>query len=81
MQRAGILLLLLLTAPTLLGCAMCCGVDDENYGAYGGIWQRHDMQHGRVGSILSPAGNTVVADEYIVDHGELVGPGEVTIEP
>lgn len=39
-----------------LGCAVCCSPDDFNYGAYGGRWQRHDMENGRVGSAFAEAG-------------------------
>lgn len=42
------------------GCSMCCGVEDYNYPAYGGLLHRSDSQYGRVGSIfsdpLAPAG-------------------------
>jgi hypothetical protein len=32
---------------------MCCGPDDFNYPTYGGVHQRADPAHGRVGSIFS----------------------------
>ena len=55
---------LLCLLPTWLGCAMCCGTDDYNYGAYGGRWERHDMSHGRVGSLFADAGmDTLIEDE------------------
>lgn len=41
---------LLLLLPALTGCAMCQDIDDYNYSAYGGTWQRDDMSRGRVGS-------------------------------
>lgn len=48
------------------GCAMCCAPDDPNYAAYGGRWERHDAEYGRVGSAFTPAGSPV-------DVGEVVG--------
>ena len=56
MHRQLLSLGLLCLLPTCWGCAMCCGTDDYNYGAYGGRWQRHDLAHGRVGSLFAPAG-------------------------
>lgn len=53
MQRCWSLLLLAL--PVATGCAMCCGVDDYNYAAYGGRRPRGDMSQGRVGSAFAPA--------------------------
>ena len=36
-----------------IGCSMCCGPFDNDYGAFGGKHLRADRSHGRVGSILS----------------------------
>ena len=41
------------------GCALCSDCEDSTYAAYGGRWQRHDRVHGRVGSVLHPAGGRV----------------------
>lgn len=35
------------------GCSMCCGVYDYDYPTYGGLVQRSDASHGRVGSVFS----------------------------
>lgn len=35
------------------GCTLNKALNDRDYGAYGGIWQRADMTEGRVGSVLS----------------------------
>jgi hypothetical protein len=58
----GLALLCLL--PTWLGCALCCGTDDYNYAAYGGRWERHDMTHGRVGSVFAEAGVKTVIEDW-----------------
>ncbi len=47
------------------GCSICCGPDDYNYGAYGGLHTRSDMQHGRVGSVFSdPNGSAIKLTPY-----------------
>ena len=52
-----------------VGCSICCGPDDYNYGAYGGLHPRSDMQHGRVGSVFSdPSGSAI----KLTPHGEIV---------
>ena len=64
------ILLLALAAPGLMGCALCANVDDCNYAAHGGRWQRTDMSHGRVGSRFAPAGQIVepaAEEEYLVN--------------
>jgi hypothetical protein len=66
MQRSA-LVLVLLAVSTQLGCAMCCGPDDANYGAYGGRWQRTDMAEGRVGSVFTPVGQ-IVSDQVEVQE-------------
>jgi hypothetical protein len=35
------------------GCAMCYTPYDDHYNAFGGVAERQDRVHGRVGSILS----------------------------
>jgi hypothetical protein len=35
------------------GCTLNKALNDRDYSAYGGIWQRADMTEGRVGSVLS----------------------------
>ncbi len=74
--------------PTLLslglivsasGCAMCYTPYDDTYSAYGGIRERQDRVHGRVGSILSdpamqftePGGMGESATEADLYYGEL----------
>ncbi len=46
--------LLLLAAPSLTGCAMCCSPFDCEYPHYGGAWERVDRCYGRVGSAFTP---------------------------
>lgn len=38
------------------GCLTCCAPNFEMYPAYGGSWERTNRTHGRVGSIIEPAG-------------------------
>ena len=50
--------LLLLTFVILShGCAVSCAPFDEEYNCFGGIWDRADRVHGRVGSRFQPAEN------------------------
>ena len=56
-------LFLALAAPLLGGCAVCASVDDYNYAAHGGRWQRDDPSHGRVGSLFTPVGHDVQGGE------------------
>jgi catechol 2,3-dioxygenase-like lactoylglutathione lyase family enzyme len=46
------------------GCAICASPFDKTYSAYGGRWQRDDMQHGRVGSAFYPAGGPVFVEQF-----------------
>ena len=78
-MRRTALLYLVLAVTSCGGCAMCCGVDDENYGTYGGAWQRHDMRFGRVGSRFRPAGGPVTEEPLLLEGEEL--PLESVIEP
>lgn len=41
------------------GCRLCCDRDDISYPAYGGIWERTNRDHGRVGSLFDPGGALV----------------------
>lgn len=54
-KLGSVICLILLGAACFLqtGCAMCCGTYDYAYGGHGGIWQRSDLEHGRVGSPFS----------------------------
>lgn len=40
-------------AISATGCAMCYTPYDDAYSAYGGVRERQDLFHGRVGSVLS----------------------------
>jgi hypothetical protein len=53
---------LLLLVSSSLGCTLCCSPDDRNYGAYGGRWQRHDPEYGRVSSVFAEAGYDSLGD-------------------
>lgn len=46
---------------------MCSGPFDADYAAEGGVWERHDPSHGRVGSAFSDAGGR--RDESLVPEG------------
>ena len=63
MTRLLSLLLLASLAAMSSGCAMCNDCLDEEYGFFGGSWQRGDMAHGRVGSAFYEAGGTVLAPD------------------
>ncbi len=52
----------------LAGCAMCSGPFDADYSAEGGVWERHDPSHGRVGSAFSDAGGR--RDESVIPEGD-----------
>ncbi len=62
-----------------VGCTMCAQTpEDYTYAAYGGIVQRADRVHGRVGSAFSPAeGAPVHAGPYdaSLDAPALLTPG------
>ncbi len=53
MDRWRYLLPGLCLAVALSGCAMCANTWDDAYNAEGGVLERQDMFHGRVGSVLS----------------------------
>lgn len=41
---------------TSTGCRLCCDVEDIDYPAYGGAWERTNRSSGRVGSLFDPGG-------------------------
>ncbi len=41
------------------GCTLCPNCDPDAFAAYGGRWERTDRDHGRVGSLFTPAGAQV----------------------
>ena len=45
--------LILITASCSVGCTLCSNPFDCDYVTYGSRTPRHDMKHGRVGSVLS----------------------------
>ena len=53
MRRLLAALLYLGLLSSLSGCALCFTPYDDHYNAYGGVAERQDPVHGRVGSILS----------------------------
>lgn len=59
MLRTLLAMSLLGLLATSVGCAMCCAPYDDAYPAYGGRWQRDDMNHGRVGSAFTSVGSKV----------------------
>ncbi len=52
--------LLFASMVILTGCSICAPGYLEDYATVGGKWQRADPAYGRVGSILSDPGSTVV---------------------
>ena len=46
---------LILGFAPCMGCAMCDSSYDNHYAAYGGLFERLDREHGRVGSVFAPA--------------------------
>lgn len=38
------------------GCRLCCDLEDQDYPAYGGAWERTNRSSGRVGSLFDPGG-------------------------
>ncbi|MCA9135697.1 MAG: hypothetical protein KDB00_03035 [Planctomycetales bacterium] len=38
------------------GCRLCCDLEDRDYPAYGGAWERTSRSSGRVGSLFDPGG-------------------------
>jgi hypothetical protein len=59
--------LLAIVALSASGCAMCCSPYDYAYGHQGGILQRTDLCHGRVGSAFAPAG---APGEFVIEESE-----------
>ncbi|HJN09498.1 MAG: hypothetical protein QGH33_06585 [Pirellulaceae bacterium] len=53
---------------TNAGCTLCSDCDDYSYGAFGGRWERSDLNYGRVGSAFSPEGSTISDGELIDPH-------------
>ena len=41
------------------GCSICSNCHDESYAAYGGRWERVELDRGRLGSAFDPAGQRV----------------------
>ena len=61
----------------LSGCRMCAQTpEDYTYAAYGGLIQRGDMLHGRVGSAFSPAEGVPAGAEHGAPYE-----GEIILEP
>ncbi len=60
----------------LTGCTLCTNCEDEAYPSYGGIWQRTDRFHGRVGSVFAPAGAKVATTATASDAAPRDGEGD-----
>lgn len=83
-----------LSLISTLGCSMCASPHDCKFAAYGGLRERADQVHGRVGSILDPANELPsqpkkIADEPTLadliqpleqDNGAADGPVDVEVE-
>jgi len=71
------LAVLFILAPSIMfsaGCSMCGSPFDHAYGGYGGVTERYDRFHGRVGSAFAPAGYVEESDvEYDLED---IPPGE-----
>lgn len=59
MGKLVILFSVLIGLSLSSGCTMCADCDLDDYGAYGGRWQRTNRTSGRVGSVFDPAGAQV----------------------
>ena len=59
MKRALFAILLGGAAGIFSGCAVCQSCFDYDYPAFGGVYERHDPAHGRVGSAFNDAGAPV----------------------
>ncbi len=71
---------LVMIAATCSGCAMCDNSLDNAFGAYGGRWQRTDQFHGRVASVIDPAGINVVGSQSIASgEGEQFDDGRASV--
>ncbi len=84
-KRLGSLLLGLCLAGSVSGCTMCHTPFDDTYAAYGGVRERQDRMHGRVGSILSDpamqmaepgAMNDTATEEDLYYNPQQSAPGE-----
>lgn len=70
MRRLVLLLFVVATLAAASGCSICASPDDEAYPAYGGIVQRQDPYHGRVGSAF---GSGVAAVSHEGEFSEEIG--------
>lgn len=78
-HRWGWLLLL-----SCSGCAMCASPYDCQYMSYGGLRERTDMVHGRVGSVYNPAteiNHVVPKTVSALPAEEIVQPGDTSPTP
>lgn len=78
--RSALLLTFTVGLLSLTGCRLCTNCEDEAYPTYGGIWQRTDRFHGRVGSIFEPAGAKIdrvssVSSDEAMDYEETADGG------
>ena len=64
-KRLAISLFLLSIALFQSGCAMCCSPFDYAYAGYGGLYERSDLNNGRVGSKFSDPNRAYMSDEYV----------------
>ena len=81
MVRNSIAILLGCYFVILTGCTLCPSPHADEYGAYGGIWQRDDLNNGRVGSVFAPAGHRI-EDPQQVDAPTLApADGEMELPP
>lgn len=63
------------------GCTMAPDLDLDDYGAYGGRWQRTLRNSGRVGSVFSPAGAQVSYDDAPSSSSMISPEGEPSAAP
>ena len=48
------------------GCAMCSRSLDDDYAAHGGVWEREDPSHGRVGSAFTGTKSAVPQEQETI---------------
>jgi hypothetical protein len=81
LDRLSVLFVLpILSLTVFSGCTLNKALNDRDYSAYGGIWQRADMTEGRVGSVLSdPNLRGVTLDSSMLEATDASGVVETIV--
>ncbi|MFO0915624.1 MAG: hypothetical protein U0795_21855 [Pirellulales bacterium] len=80
-QAVSLTIVMMSSVLMTSGCALCDSPYDYDFAAFGGVRERYDRQHGRVGSILDPADaaggtKTVAVERSFVPASGFRAPGE-----